>query len=112
MLYSNQGGSEATDSTTAPHLTGPLAEALGLCTASKSVSVRPSDRESGCLGFPPSQRILFYTRQMFGAVCRTTLSCVYNKEVLAWRRREGSEVRELVLLWRGGVHCAVGVNTG
>lgn len=44
------------------------------------------------LTLPPSQRILFSTTQMFGAVCCTALSCVYNKEVLVWRRREGSEV--------------------
>lgn len=49
---------------------------------------------------------------MFGAVCCSALSCVYDKEVLVWRRREGSEVRELVLLRRAGVQCAVAVNTG
>lgn len=61
---------------------------------------------------PPSQRILFSATQMFGVVCCAALSCVYNKEVLVWRRREGSEVGEWVLLRRGGGHCAVGVNTG
>lgn len=41
---------------------------------------------------PPSQRNLFSTSQMFRAVCCAVLSCVYNKEVLVWRRSEGKEV--------------------
>ena len=64
------------------------------------------------LVLPPSQRILFSTAQMFEAVRCAALSCVYNKEVLVWRRREGSEVGEWMLLRRGGGHRAVGVNTG
>lgn len=79
-------------------------------------SVGRSDRLAASVSFllvlPPSQRILFSTPQMFAAICCAALSCVYNKEVLVWRRREGSEVEEWVLLRRGGGHCAVGVNTG
>lgn len=59
------------------------------------------------LTLPPSQRILFSTTQMFRTVCCATLSCVYNKEVLVWRSREGREVGEWVPLeeeWRS-LHC-------
>lgn len=111
------GGPEATNSTTAPDLTGLLAEELGLCTRSRSGSVCRSNRLSGCLCLILAHSAsipedLFSHTQMFGAVCCAALSCVYNKEVLVWRRREGSEVGELVLLRRGGGHCAVGVKAG
>lgn len=49
-----------------------------------------------------SQRILFSATQMFEAVCCAALSCVYNKEVLVWRRRENSEVGG------GGTECCSG----
>lgn len=77
------------------------------------LSVCLSGRPSGCLRLIPlpSQRNLFSTTQMFRAICCATLSCVYNKEVSVWRRGEGSEVEERVLLRRGGGHCAVDVNT-
>lgn len=102
MSYLKPGGPEATDSTTAPDLTGLLAEESGLCTPSRSgsvcLSVCLTGRLAASVSFllipPPSQRILFSTAQMFEAVCCAALSCVYNKEVLVWRRREGSEVGE------------------
>lgn len=52
MSYSNRGlggGAEATQSTTAPDLTGPLAEEFGLCTPSRSWSIRPSVCLTDCL---------------------------------------------------------------
>ncbi len=70
---------EATDSTTAPDLTGLLAEELGLCTPSRSGSVCLSASVSVLLILPLSQRILFSTTQMFGAVCCAALSCVYKR---------------------------------
>lgn len=77
------------------------------------LSVCLSGRLSGRLHLIPlpSQRNLFSTTQMFRAMCCAALSCVYNKEVSVWRRGEGSEVEERVLLRRGGGRCAVDVNT-
>lgn len=106
------GGPEATNSTTALDRTGLLAEELGLCTPSRSGSVCLSVWQTVWLTLPTSQRILFFTTQMFGAVCCAALSCVYNKEVLVCRRRDGNKVGEWVLLRRGGGHCTVGINTG
>lgn len=67
-------------------------------------SARLSGSLSGCLRLipPPSQRNSFFggfspplslplspTTQMFEAICRAALSCVYNKEVLVWKGRRG-----------------------
>lgn len=115
LFKAGRGGgglAEATSSTTSPDLTGLLVKELGLCAPSRSGSVCLTDRLAASASLLlPSQRILFSTAQMFRAVCCTALSCVYNKEVLVWRRREGSEVGEYAPLRRGGGHCAVGVNT-
>lgn len=110
MSYLKLGG--LTEATTSPDLTGLLVKELGLCAPSRSGSVCLTERLAASASLSlPSQRILFSTAQMFRAVCCTALSCVYNKEVLVWRRREGSEVGEYAPLRRGGGHCAVGVNT-
>lgn len=99
-------GPEATNSTRAPDLAELLVEELGLYTPSRSgficltvcLTVCLTDclaaSVSLLLSLPPSQRILFSATQMFRAVGCAALSCVYNKEVLVWRRREGSKVGE------------------
>lgn len=75
-----------------------LAKYLGPCTpsreldphvclevclaASVSFRLRPRGISFWGFSFPP-------TTQMFEAICRAALSCVYNKEVLVWKGRRG-----------------------